>query len=282
VAARGLDVNNVDIVINYDVPPDSETYLHRIGRTGRAGKEGIAISFVTKMEDRRVGMYERAVGKRIGKLRVEEMPPIEHVFTETFEAEESPRRRERRSERSSERSSGRSYERSSDRSERPAERSAPRERRDDRGYEPRTVTRAEKFFAESKAAAVSEEKPAEKVREAVPKERKSRSRETVVLQINLGRDDGVGRAHIQEFVLDNSTLADGTVGRIGLGNSSSYFEIPESKAEEAVGSITGRLYGQKKVFVQIAPKKVPYSESDCRKVVRSAGTFKEQTDNSNE
>jgi hypothetical protein len=247
------------------------------------------------MEDRRIGMYERAVGKRIGKLRVEEMPPIEHVFTETFEMEEPPRRRERRSERSSgrssERSSGRSYERSSDNSsersssrsyerspERPTERNV-RERRDDRGYEPRTVTRAEKFFAESKAAAVSDEKPVEKVREAIPKERKSRSRESVVLQINLGRDDGVGRAHIQEFVLDNSTLADGTVGRIGLGNSSSYFEIPESKAEEAVGSITGRMYGEKKVFVQIAPKKVPYSESDCRKVVRSAGTFKEQSEN---
>jgi ATP-dependent RNA helicase DeaD len=299
VAARGLDVNNVDLVINYDVPVDSETYLHRIGRTGRAGKEGIAISFVTKMEDRRVGMYERAVGKRIGRVRVEEMPPIEHVFSEVAFEEESPRKRERKAERSSrsdrysERSSGRSSDRYSERSSDRPEKSGDREVRGDREtreYPPKTVTRAEKFFAESKAEGRFEkpERSSERseavsdrpvVREAIPKEKKSRSRETVVLQINLGRDDGVGRAHIQEFVLDNSTLADGTVGRIGLGNSSSYFEIPENKAEAAIDSITGRTYGQKKVFVQIAPKKVPYNESDCRKVTRAAGTFKSSDEN---
>lgn len=51
VAARGLDVDDVDIVFNYDLPLDLENYTHRIGRTGRAGKRGIAVSFVAPGED---------------------------------------------------------------------------------------------------------------------------------------------------------------------------------------------------------------------------------------
>jgi ATP-dependent RNA helicase DeaD len=82
VAARGLDVSDVDCVVNYDVPPDAETYLHRIGRTGRAGKEGMAISFVTRYEDRRIGMYERETGKPIAKVRIEDMEPMTFVHEE--------------------------------------------------------------------------------------------------------------------------------------------------------------------------------------------------------
>lgn len=50
VAARGIDVDNVDIVFNYDLPQDEEYYVHRIGRTGRAGKNGLAFSFVVGRE----------------------------------------------------------------------------------------------------------------------------------------------------------------------------------------------------------------------------------------
>lgn len=46
VAARGIDVNNIDMVINFDIPQDNEIYVHRIGRTGRAGKEGLALTFI--------------------------------------------------------------------------------------------------------------------------------------------------------------------------------------------------------------------------------------------
>jgi len=51
VAARGLDIKGVEVVYNYDLPNDVESYVHRIGRTGRAGKEGVAISFFTPNED---------------------------------------------------------------------------------------------------------------------------------------------------------------------------------------------------------------------------------------
>jgi ATP-dependent RNA helicase DeaD len=65
VAARGLDVKDISHVFNYDLPYDTESYVHRVGRTGRAGKEGIAISLVTPSELWRLRRVERDTRQRI-------------------------------------------------------------------------------------------------------------------------------------------------------------------------------------------------------------------------
>lgn len=67
VAARGLDVTGVSHVINFDLPQDPESYVHRIGRTGRAGKEGVAITFVTPRELDHLHLIERITRHRIAK-----------------------------------------------------------------------------------------------------------------------------------------------------------------------------------------------------------------------
>ena len=67
VAARGIDVNNLTHVINYSVPESVEPYIHRVGRTGRAGKNGIAITFVTPGERRRFAMIRKKVAVPIEK-----------------------------------------------------------------------------------------------------------------------------------------------------------------------------------------------------------------------
>lgn len=65
VAARGLDIPKVDVVLNYDLPQDSKTYIHRVGRTARAGKSGIALSFVTQYDIEIYQRIEAALGKKL-------------------------------------------------------------------------------------------------------------------------------------------------------------------------------------------------------------------------
>jgi ATP-dependent RNA helicase DeaD len=76
VAARGLDVDRISHVINYDMPYDTETYVHRVGRTGRAGRNGEAILFVAPRERRLLYAIERATKQKISKM---EMPTTEMV-----------------------------------------------------------------------------------------------------------------------------------------------------------------------------------------------------------
>lgn len=68
VAARGLDVERISHVVNYDLPIDTESYVHRIGRTGRAGRTGDAISFVTPRERRMLGAIERTTGGTVEEI----------------------------------------------------------------------------------------------------------------------------------------------------------------------------------------------------------------------
>lgn len=70
VAARGLDVGRISLVVNFDIPFDTEAYTHRIGRTGRAGREGKAILFVSPSERRMMRSIERATGQPIKELEL--------------------------------------------------------------------------------------------------------------------------------------------------------------------------------------------------------------------
>ena len=78
VAARGIDVDNIEYVFNYDVPLDEEYYVHRIGRTGRAFKEGIAISFITAKDAYKVKEIEK-----YAKIKLEDyvIPDLEKVYS---------------------------------------------------------------------------------------------------------------------------------------------------------------------------------------------------------
>ncbi|KAL8926137.1 MAG: hypothetical protein Q9208_003040 [Pyrenodesmia sp. 3 TL-2023] len=72
VAARGLDIPLVDVVINFDLPPDSKTYIHRVGRTARAGKSGKALSLVTQYDIEIWQRIESALGKKLDEYHTED------------------------------------------------------------------------------------------------------------------------------------------------------------------------------------------------------------------
>jgi ATP-dependent RNA helicase DDX47/RRP3 len=83
VASRGLDIPHVDVVINFDIPTHSKDYIHRVGRTARAGKSGKAITFVTQYDVELYQRIEHLIGKRLPKYQTVEDEVL--VFKERVE-----------------------------------------------------------------------------------------------------------------------------------------------------------------------------------------------------
>ena len=75
LAARGIDVSAISHIINYDIPPDPEVYVHRIGRTARMGARGVAITFVTREEGKELTNVERLINREVVERRVEGFVP---------------------------------------------------------------------------------------------------------------------------------------------------------------------------------------------------------------
>jgi superfamily II DNA/RNA helicase len=117
VAARGLDIGGLSHVFNFDVPFHSEDYVHRIGRTGRAGREGHAYSIATADDAKLVVAIEKLTGKPIPRLTLEGLDEV----TEADFAEAATRKRGRGGARPESRSGSRS----------PRSRAEPRAPRDD-------------------------------------------------------------------------------------------------------------------------------------------------------
>ena len=70
ILSRGIDVDHIDLVINYDVPHDGEDYVHRIGRTARAEMDGTAVTFVSQKEQNKFASIERLLGKAVQKVNL--------------------------------------------------------------------------------------------------------------------------------------------------------------------------------------------------------------------
>jgi ATP-dependent RNA helicase RhlE len=83
VAARGLDITDIDLVVNFDVPMQAEDYVHRIGRTGRAKRTGKAVTLVSELDTRRISDIERLLGYEVPRIKLEQF---------AYEALGAPRR----------------------------------------------------------------------------------------------------------------------------------------------------------------------------------------------
>ncbi len=88
IASRGIDINSLSHVINYDLPEDPESYVHRIGRTGRAGMSGIALSFCDTKERTLLKSIQKLIGKKLDIL--------EHELAISEPVQQKDRRRRRR------------------------------------------------------------------------------------------------------------------------------------------------------------------------------------------
>ena len=102
IVSRGIDIENISLVINYNVPQDAEDYVHRVGRTARAEKTGVALTFVNHRETMNFKRIEKLIGNEIKKL------PLPDELSKSSPGKESDRNPERRKSRSSRKWSGNS------------------------------------------------------------------------------------------------------------------------------------------------------------------------------
>jgi len=95
IAARGIDIDKLKYVINYDIPNIAETYVHRIGRSGRAGEEGNAISLCEPEENEYIKDIEKLINHRIERVEENPFPQTDKPMTKT-EKKESEKEKQRR------------------------------------------------------------------------------------------------------------------------------------------------------------------------------------------
>ena len=243
VAARGIDVQGITHVINYELPDDTEVYTHRSGRTGRAGKSGVSVSIVTPRESYRLRQIEKLVNTRIHKMDIPAgkdvcrkqffhfidgmlQTDISHGEYETY----LPILQEKFAEVSKEEVLQKVaalefdrflkyYENAPDLNIR-EERVKPgqRERRDNR-TEARD-TKGRKFGGN-----------------------KGYQR----LFVNLGTKDGFYKASFLQFILDMSDLNKDVLGRIDMKEMNSWIEIDSSAAPKMIRAIDGKNYRGRKI-----------------------------------
>lgn len=95
ILSRGIDVEDIELVINYDVPGDAEDYIHRIGRTARASSKGEAITFINDLDQQKFFKIENLIGSEITKLPLPEYLGVAPVYEPEKKAKKKPFRRKK-------------------------------------------------------------------------------------------------------------------------------------------------------------------------------------------
>jgi ATP-dependent RNA helicase DeaD len=224
VAARGLDIETVTHVINYDIPWDVDQYVHRIGRTGRAGRTGDAITLVEPRERRNMRLIEQATGAKITPARVPTAADI------------AARRRE-------------------------AFVTAVRERLDaadfdgqmavvealSEEYDPADVAAAAlQILWESRGPAPNE------TDEALAADAEQPEAGMARLFVPLGRQDGLRPAELVAAIARAAGLPGKAVGAIDILDRSAFVEVPAARADEVIEALSSVKLRGRRVRVQIA------------------------------
>ena len=224
VAARGLDITGVSHVVNYDVPNSPDVYVHRIGRTGRAGETGRALTLITPKQHADLEAIERHANTEIpvwtapnGKAperrpkREEEPKPVEAEEPNVAEEDEEPRETEQ-----------------------------PRRRRGRRGG---GRTRSDEVVVEPAANAAAQ--PAsdddERPQTRRPRHTNPRPRDGKVakLLIGAGRAQGFEPADVIRAIVDNCHLDGEDVRNVRVLERFSFVEVPADRASEVVEKVNG-------------------------------------------
>jgi ATP-dependent RNA helicase DeaD len=244
VAARGIDVQGITHVINYELPDDTEVYTHRSGRTGRAGKSGISVSIVTPKEIYRLRQIEKLMNTRFHKMDIPSGKDVcrkqfFHFIDKMLQADIShgeyeaylPILKEKfatvEKEEILQRVAALEFDRFLKYYENAADLNMREERRPERGE--RTVQRDTR------------------TRSFGQRESNGRGGNYQRLFVNLGTKDGFYKASFLQFILDMSDLKKEVLGRIDMKEMNSWIEIEPGAAKKMIRSIDGKNYRGRKI-----------------------------------
>ena len=227
VAARGLDIDDISHVFNFDLPDDPEVYVHRVGRTGRAGREGVAITLLSPRERfllRRIEEYTRF---RMTRAELPTIQQIENhrqaVILEQLEVwiRRGRCRREREM-----------VDLLMETGHAPEDIAAAalklaRGEEKKRPIEPVTPIKEEQLRTQQR----KNERPVRRTgREGAPAGRRGgeRDRDMVAVRLDVGRDDGIGINHVVASLSHYSGISGSQLGKIRLEATSTLVDVPES------------------------------------------------------
>ncbi|MDR3691271.1 MAG: DEAD/DEAH box helicase [Fimbriimonas sp.] len=225
VAARGLDIELVTHVINYDVPFDAEQYIHRIGRTGRAGRTGDAITLVYPRERRQLANIERLIGSRIEPARI---PTIDDIAAQRRKAFVEALR-------------------------------ASLNERDFDSMLPSAGELAEEFDPVEVAAAAIHMLWKERHQSAPPADQEDVFAEfeqpeqgMVRIFVGMGRHEGLRPGDLVGAISNESGLAGKEIGVIEVLEHSAFVEVPASEGTRVIEALSRAKLRNRKVKVELA------------------------------
>ena len=247
VAARGLDIENVDVVFNYDLPTDEEYYVHRIGRTGRASKDGLSISLITPKEKWRLYSIIRYAKTKIEQIQVPSLDKVIKLRTKRLLS-------------------------------RALEIASLNNNFEDVDYESNKYMsiiekQIEKFEDAPKDLLIKgllsiiinadgKNNEIEEAKEEVNSRLAKNSQGGVRMFITLGKRDNIRIYTITDMLVKNTSLSNAEINNVSLCDNFSFFEVPSEHADEVLSLSDEIRYKGRRLRIEVTknPKIKPEKE----------------------
>jgi ATP-dependent RNA helicase DeaD len=225
VAARGIDVENVEAVFNYDVPNDDEYYVHRIGRTGRAGKTGIAFTFVSGKEVYQLRDIMRYTKTKIEQQQIPSVSDVQEIKTTNFLEK--------------------------------IKRIINNEKLDKEVHMVEKMMEEDYSSVETAAALlrIVMEKSGNSPQKAEEFGDTGAGPGQVRFFINIGRKDKAKARDIIKAIADRTGLSSSSIGKIDVFDKFSFVEVPEGSAGEVISAMRGAKIKGRSVNMEPANKR---------------------------
>jgi ATP-dependent RNA helicase DeaD len=251
VAARGIDVDDIDMVFNFDVPKDDEDYVHRIGRTGRAGKAGKAYTFVSGKDIYKLRDIQRYTKVNIKRVSVPSLADVENLKTTMLLEKVKETLKDKSSEKYAQ--------------------TVESLISDDITSLDVAAALLKMFFDNEKKEQHKEDVFAKKVYENTG----ARGYGMTRLFINIGKKDGVRAGDFVGAIAGETGLGGDVVGNIQILDSFSLVEIPNEHTENVINALSSSNIKGKSVFVEPAKEsgKSPERSYGSREKEKYAGRY---------